>query len=500
MRAIPVRQLYVLGAVLLWAVVLALGLEVHARFFSIQAQLHAPTEQTAQAPGSLSGLSSEDVQSYADTFCLLSDTDKDASAAGRGWICSIVDGNGIFSELHGDRQGLVFTLLNNELSGKSITEVANELMASQILTEIRYALRFSRPTYYSHGGPDLQMHGWYVPVHCKTRRPESCLLIQAEMPSTLPDDKKPSFFTRWEVPFFKLKRDTAVSDGFHTNRYGFRDDDVVVPKPPGVFRIVCVGGSTTEEGRTNETTYPKYLQRRLREYCGTDAIEVLNCGISAIGSQKELLRIEDYLTFQPDLLIEYNGVNDLSRPLLVRWLFHAPLWQRLLRESRFVKEHFPLLFLPSAEQMAQDTEDAIIANLKAIRMAAKQRGADVAFCSFAYPAASTATTEERVRLENNVKNVWVGPNGSFRAYLAAVQVYNALVKGMCAETGARYIAVAESQQWPAARFNDICHMTDEGIQQKANVIFEQLKDSVKRAVVSKEGIAAPRAGRANLVP
>jgi len=38
---------------------------------------------------------------------------------------------------------------------------------------------------------------------------------------------------------------------------------MTVPKPAGVFRIACVGGSTTVEGPHNELTYPNYLERML---------------------------------------------------------------------------------------------------------------------------------------------------------------------------------------------------------------------------------------------
>ncbi len=49
------------------------------------------------------------------------------------------------------------------------------------------------------------------------------------------------------------------------NSYGFRTHEFEVPKPEGVVRIICIGGSTTVAGRTNEDTYPALLETRLRE-------------------------------------------------------------------------------------------------------------------------------------------------------------------------------------------------------------------------------------------
>jgi heterodisulfide reductase subunit A-like polyferredoxin len=51
---------------------------------------------------------------------------------------------------------------------------------------------------------------------------------------------------------------------------------VIVPKPKGVLRIVCVGGSTTEEGNDTQSTYPNIMEHKLRNYFKTDKIDVVN--------------------------------------------------------------------------------------------------------------------------------------------------------------------------------------------------------------------------------
>ena len=48
------------------------------------------------------------------------------------------------------------------------------------------------------------------------------------------------------------------------NSYGFRTHEFQVPKPEGMVRIICIGGSTTFAGRTNEDTYPALLEASLR--------------------------------------------------------------------------------------------------------------------------------------------------------------------------------------------------------------------------------------------
>src|SRR5512139_689953 len=64
------------------------------------------------------------------------------------------------------------------------------------------------------------------------------------------------------------------------NSRGYRTHEFAVPKPDGLVRVVCIGGSTTVAGRTNQETYPAHLERMLRRRHPGLAIEVLNLGVS----------------------------------------------------------------------------------------------------------------------------------------------------------------------------------------------------------------------------
>ena len=56
----------------------------------------------------------------------------------------------------------------------------------------------------------------------------------------------------WEIMFYRYKKNWSVPDNtlLQTNEFGFRDHAIVMPKPQDVYRIVCIGGSTTE-GKLN---------------------------------------------------------------------------------------------------------------------------------------------------------------------------------------------------------------------------------------------------------
>ncbi len=99
---------------------------------------------------------------------------------------------------------------------------------------------------------------------------------------------------------------------WHNSR-GYRGDEFEVPKPEGVFRIVCLGGSTTYSYGVDvyHESYPYLLQKELRER-GYTNVEVVNAGAGSYTSWETLLNLEfRVLDIDPDLLIVYHGLNDV---------------------------------------------------------------------------------------------------------------------------------------------------------------------------------------------
>jgi hypothetical protein len=111
----------------------------------------------------------------------------------------------------------------------------------------------------------------------------------------------------------------GLTPGYPTqNTRGFRGPDIAVVKPPGVFRIVALGGSTTYGDHIArwEDAYPAQLEKILRQR--HHAVEVINAGVPGYSSWEMLISFEFHLLdLQPDLLLVYEGINDLY-PRLVR--------------------------------------------------------------------------------------------------------------------------------------------------------------------------------------
>ncbi len=102
-------------------------------------------------------------------------------------------------------------------------------------------------------------------------------------------------------------------DGIEINADGMRDRDFPLEKPPGTFRIAVIGDSITFGYRVgNEQTYPKVLERLLRDYLPDgDRFEVLNFGVAGYSVPEivESLRVK-VLGYDPDLVIYGYCLND----------------------------------------------------------------------------------------------------------------------------------------------------------------------------------------------
>jgi len=98
------------------------------------------------------------------------------------------------------------------------------------------------------------------------------------------------------------------------NSQGFRSTEFSEIKPSNTYRIFMVGGSTMfgSGAATDETTIPGILQKIFDSDNSIQKIEVINAGISGGNSNTELHLInEKLISFSPDLVIVYDGWNDL---------------------------------------------------------------------------------------------------------------------------------------------------------------------------------------------
>jgi len=99
---------------------------------------------------------------------------------------------------------------------------------------------------------------------------------------------------------------------YWNNALGFHDEEFVVPKPTGRFRIMAVGDSFTYGMVPYPQAVMTVLEARLRAGCPSRDLDLLNFGIVDTGVPDYRATIElAYTTYEPDLvLINFYAGND----------------------------------------------------------------------------------------------------------------------------------------------------------------------------------------------
>ncbi len=120
------------------------------------------------------------------------------------------------------------------------------------------------------------------------------------------------------------------------NKYSFRDDEIIYPKPNGVFRIMVLGDSFTwGAGLAESEMYSNRLDSMLKEHFKTQNIEVVNCALAGSPTVKErdvLRQLKD--TVQPDLILVGFCLND-PQPKSEDYSFEKENFQKKWKNALF---------------------------------------------------------------------------------------------------------------------------------------------------------------------
>ncbi|MBI3403737.1 MAG: SGNH/GDSL hydrolase family protein [Acidobacteria bacterium] len=144
----------------------------------------------------------------------------------------------------------------------------------------------------------------------------------------------------WRPPLQKA----SVSFTIRHNEYGFRGRSFTAEKPPGMFRIVVFGASTTYGQCDEDETWPAQLEKMLQKGAAGKRLEVINLAIDGANSATSLVEYELFgVDLGPDLVIHYEGIND-------RWAWRGNVrgdYSHIMRH--YDPSHVPLAWrLPRA--------------------------------------------------------------------------------------------------------------------------------------------------------
>lgn len=198
------------------------------------------------------------------------------------------------------------------------------------------------------------------------------------------------------------------------NSMGYRGPEPVVPKPAGEYRIIVLGGSTVFLG---DPPIPASLEEEFRRN-NLQHVKVYNFGVISSVSSMELAQIVfEVSELEPDLVVMYNGGNDIlgpfrhdprpgypfnflvyeGNPLLESDVRSYPAFSMLAYGSNLARYFFPSFFLDKfssfdelraevnwgSEAWRDDIAHIYVHNLVKAHTIANSFGAD--FIAFAQP-------------------------------------------------------------------------------------------------------------------
>ncbi len=301
---------------------------------------------------------------------------------------------------------------------------------------------------------------------------------------------------RWER-YKPSSRVSTPTHGVRTNSFGYRTSEFTVEKLPGQIRVLCIGGSTTFQGSRNHLTYPALLEGLLAErYPGRD-IEVLNLGISGTNSEYWLkddedsrlpgrLRIDRLLELDPDLVIQYNGANDIVGRYVGRY-GDKPLRHGALMESSLLARR--LVHIDRSAFEAAFTE--ALGHFSEIRRRFAERGVDYLVGTFARPDYDRAPADFQAYLDLTTEEWTRGGLRYFGEYAYLLDRFNQRLLSWAQSHGVEPVRIDKAVTEPEL-FIDICHLSDRGIEGMA----EAFESPVTEVLESRANLLADSIGPA----
>jgi lysophospholipase L1-like esterase len=286
------------------------------------------------------------------------------------------------------------------------------------------------------------------------------------------------------------------------NAFGFSDGSWSRERTPGVPRILCLGGSTTEGGNESGRlgAYPYLLERTLQERTGRD-FEVYNAGISGWTTAEML--VSWFLTLQdlrPDVLVIHEAVNDCEprfragfEPDYSHWrkpvqLAPARGIERVLARTSLLYSYLRLRAgrAPHVLDVCTDRDAPFEPLMKEDRLPPET---SLPFRRNVRTIARSAAADGAVVV------LMTQPDGSkpcreFWRY--CMREHNEHLRELCREHG---FVLADAEQVFAARpeleaeFSDLVHLEPAGNQAKAEIVADAL--AAWLATLSPEGARPP---------
>lgn len=297
------------------------------------------------------------------------------------------------------------------------------------------------------------------------------------------------------------------------NPQGFRTTDTIGPKRSTEFRIIALGGSTTEDLWNDEGIHwPLVLECRLHQRGRTD-VRVLNGAMSAYSSAHTLVRLAfDVVEYAPDMIIVTHNINDLTvnytaaaahRIVDPNYLvkYGQPEYTGSITESDVVvsrvwnafRARLRDLTSPAAAEWGPYDLDVgrslFERNLTEIAVLGRARGIRVVLATM--PVADSDSLFAYTQGGFQAGKAQVGPLPASRErFLADFGVYNATIERVARETGSILVPMHRLMGSDARQFIDLVHYSSAGTRAvgaaMADALFPMLPRQPSQAGLNRD--------------
>lgn len=283
----------------------------------------------------------------------------------------------------------------------------------------------------------------------------------------------------------------------HVNSHGFRGPEIEDPKPAGRVRVAFLGASTTfcAEASSDEATWPARLVASLKAAFPAHDFDYVNGGAAGYTSRESLLNLQKRIApLQPDLIVIYEGTNDLSHDTRLvaatvglpgadvigtSWLSrHSVAWELIEKNLRAARPAADT-GAPTLSLDVSALEHGFRENLTREVLEAKQLARTVVLVTFAHQQRREQPREVQ-RAAASTSLLWM-PYMALGSVLDGFEAWNRVVRQVALDQGCILVEGELGIPGDRAHFADSVHFTDEGCRLQAQRVLEVLLVSPQMA-------------------